>query len=71
MISGLLTKIFGSRNDRLLKRYTQTVRAINALEANLQNLTDRFYLSSINNGGSRFVLGAPRSILLSGTVRIY
>ncbi len=40
MISNLLKKIFGSRNDRLLKRYTQTVRAINALEASLQNLTD-------------------------------
>jgi len=40
MISKLLKKIFGSRNDRLLKRYTHTVRAINALEAGLQNLTD-------------------------------
>jgi len=40
MISNLLKKIFGSRNDRLLKRYSQTVRAINALESALQNLTD-------------------------------
>ncbi|MBX9961620.1 MAG: preprotein translocase subunit SecA [Burkholderiales bacterium] len=40
MISNLLKKIFGSRNDRLLKRYSQTVRAINALEPALQNLTD-------------------------------
>ncbi|MEO8039581.1 MAG: preprotein translocase subunit SecA, partial [Betaproteobacteria bacterium] len=40
MISNLLKKVFGSRNDRLLKRYTQTVRAINALEAGLQNLSD-------------------------------
>jgi catecholate siderophore receptor len=42
-----------------------------SLQLNLQNLWDRFYLNSINNGGSRFVLGAPRSILLSGTVRFY
>jgi len=40
MISNLLKKIFGSRNDRLLKRYTLSVRAINVLEAGLQGLTD-------------------------------
>ena len=32
MIPTLLKKIFGSRNDRLIKRYMHTVRAINALE---------------------------------------
>ncbi len=32
MISGLLKKIFGSRNDRLIRQYSQTVRKINALE---------------------------------------
>ena len=40
MISGLLKKIFGSRNDRLIKQYTQTVKRINALEPALQGLTD-------------------------------
>ncbi len=40
MISGLLKKIFGSRNDRLIKQYTQTVKRINALEPTLQGLTD-------------------------------
>jgi preprotein translocase subunit SecA len=33
MITGLLKKIFGSRNDRLIKQYSQTVARINALEA--------------------------------------
>ena len=33
MISGLLKKIFGSRNDRLIKQYSQTVKAINAPRA--------------------------------------
>jgi catecholate siderophore receptor len=42
-----------------------------ALQLNVQNLTDRFYLASVNNGGSRFVLGAPRTVLLSGTVKFY
>ena len=40
MISGLLKKIFGSRNDRLIKQYTQTVRRINALEPGLAALSD-------------------------------
>jgi preprotein translocase subunit SecA len=40
MISGLLKKIFGSRNDRLIKQYSQTVVRINALEAGLQTLSD-------------------------------
>ena len=36
----LLTKIFGSRNDRLLKQYRKTVERINALEAPLESLSD-------------------------------
>ncbi len=40
MISGLLKKIFGSRNDRLIKQYTQVVRKINALEAGISVLSD-------------------------------
>ena len=32
MISGLLKKVFGSRNERLLRQYSHSVRAINALE---------------------------------------
>ncbi|MEY3612247.1 MAG: Protein translocase subunit SecA [Pseudomonadota bacterium] len=35
-----LTKIFGSRNDRLLKQYRKTVERINALEAGLESLSD-------------------------------
>ena len=37
---GLLTKIVGSRNDRLLKQYNRTVARINALEAQTQTLSD-------------------------------
>ncbi len=35
-----LTKIFGSRNQRLLKQYQKTVRDINALEPKLEALSD-------------------------------
>ncbi len=40
MATNILTKIFGSRNDRLLKQYRNTVTRINAMEATLENLTD-------------------------------
>ncbi len=40
MISKLLKSVFGSRNDRLLKQYRQTVARINALEAGIAALTD-------------------------------
>ncbi|WP_026687012.1 preprotein translocase subunit SecA [Azovibrio restrictus] len=40
MISGLLKKIFGSRNDRLIKQYSQTVRRINELESGIAALSD-------------------------------
>ncbi|MHB9103351.1 MAG: preprotein translocase subunit SecA, partial [Sulfuricella sp.] len=40
MISGLIRKIFGSRNDRLIKQYAQTVLAINALEPKISPLSD-------------------------------
>ena len=35
-----LTKLFGSRNDRLLKTYRKTVARINALEAQFEKLSD-------------------------------
>ncbi|MFA7240263.1 MAG: preprotein translocase subunit SecA [Sulfuricellaceae bacterium] len=40
MLSKLVRKIFGSRNDRLIKQYSQTVRAINALEPQIAALSD-------------------------------
>ncbi|HVJ60341.1 MAG TPA: preprotein translocase subunit SecA [Burkholderiaceae bacterium] len=40
MVSGILTKIFGSRNDRLLKQYQRNVGRINALESSVAALDD-------------------------------
>src|ERR1700733_7981656 len=36
----VLTKVFGSRNERLLKRYRKTVELINALEPEVSAKTD-------------------------------
>ena len=40
MVLKLFTKIFGSRNDRLIKKYRKTVAQISACEADLQKLSD-------------------------------
>lgn len=40
MLPKLLTSIFGSRNERLLKQYRRTVQQINALEPKYEALTD-------------------------------
>ncbi len=40
MVTGLLKKIFGSRNDRLLKQYKRIVSQINELEQSIAQLDD-------------------------------
>ncbi len=40
MLTGLLKKVFGSRNERLLKQYRRSVVAINALESSMTGLSD-------------------------------
>ncbi|PZQ67798.1 MAG: preprotein translocase subunit SecA, partial [Variovorax paradoxus] len=40
MATNFLTRLFGSRNDRLLKQYRKTVERINALEPQFEQLSD-------------------------------
>ena len=40
MISNILTRIFGSRNERLLKQYAHVVRQVNELEPQISSLSD-------------------------------
>jgi preprotein translocase subunit SecA len=40
MLSNVFKKVFGSRNDRLIKQYAQIVKEINALEPTMQALSD-------------------------------
>src|SRR5882724_2711931 len=40
MLPNLLTQIFGSRNDRLIKQYRQVVQQVNALEPRFEQLDD-------------------------------
>jgi preprotein translocase subunit SecA len=39
-MANVLTKIFGSRNERLLKQYSRVVARINALESEIAALSD-------------------------------
>ena len=40
MLNNLLTSVFGSRNERLLKQLSAIVKKINALEPQMQALSD-------------------------------
>ena len=62
MISGLLKKIFGSRNDRLIKQYTQTVRRINALEAGIAALSDEALRAKTDEFKKRYANGEGESL---------
>jgi preprotein translocase subunit SecA len=64
MISNLLKTIFGSRNDRLLKQYRQSVTAINALEAGVANLSDEELRQKTDAFKQRFTQGESLDTLL-------
>ncbi|MBW7901660.1 MAG: preprotein translocase subunit SecA [Rhodocyclaceae bacterium] len=64
MISGLLKKIFGSRNDRLIKQYSQTVRKINALEPQMEALADEALQAKTSEFRARLEKGETLDDLL-------
>ncbi len=64
MISSLLKKVFGSRNDRLVKQYTAKVRAINALEPAMQQLSDADLRAKTDAFKARFQQGETLDQLL-------
>ncbi len=64
MISRLVRKIFGSRNDRLIKQYTQTVKAINALEPKISPLSDAELRAKTDEFRQRYQNGEALDALL-------
>lgn len=64
MVSKLLSKIFGSRNERLIKRLRKTVAQINALEAGLEQLSDDALQGKTDEFRSRLADGAALDDLL-------
>ena len=60
----ILTKIFGSRNDRLLKQYRGVVARINALEAEFEKLSDAALQAKTGEFRERLAKGETMDNLL-------
>ncbi|NBO14978.1 MAG: preprotein translocase subunit SecA [Betaproteobacteria bacterium] len=60
----LLTKIFGSRNDRLLKQYRRDVVSINALESSMEALSDEQLIAKTQTFKDQLAQGAKLNDLL-------
>ena len=60
----ILTKIFGSRNQRLLKQYQSTVRVINSLEPVLEALSDAELKAKTEEFKARYAKGETLDQLL-------
>ena len=57
MATNFLTKLFGSRNDRLLKQYRKTVSRINAMEPEYEKLSDEQLKAKTQEFKERVVKG--------------
>ena len=64
MLPKLLTSIFGSRNERLLKEYRRTVAKINALEPSLESLSDEQLRAKTEEFKQRIAQGESLDALL-------
>ena len=64
MATNILTKIFGSRNDRLLKQYRAGVVRINALEAGFEKLSDEALRGKTQEFKNRIAQGETLDALL-------
>ncbi|MCA0243194.1 MAG: preprotein translocase subunit SecA [Proteobacteria bacterium] len=64
MLPKILTQIFGSRNDRLLKGYRKTVLQINALEPQFEQLDDAALRAKSDEFRARIAKGETLDALL-------
>src|ERR1700674_3792761 len=64
MLATALKKIFGSRNERLLKQYRKQVAAINAFEPRVQALTDAEMRAKTDEFKARLVDGEAIDMVL-------
>ncbi len=64
MTTGFLQKIFGSRNQRLVKQYQKTVAAINALEPTIEKYTDQQLRAKTDEFRQRVASGESLDVLL-------
>ena len=64
MVSSLLRKVFGTRNDRILKRLSRNVDRINALESDMEALSDEQLAAKTTEFRQRLEEGASLDDLL-------
>jgi len=64
MLSTMFKKVFGSRNDRLVKQYANNVRVINDLEAAMQSLSDEQLRAKTDEFKQRYAQGESLDKLL-------
>lgn len=64
MATNFLTKLFGSRNDRLLKQYRKTVARINAMEPEYEKLSDEALRAKTQDFKDRIARGESLDDLL-------
>ncbi len=64
MATNFLTKLFGSRNDRLLKQYRKTVARINAMEPEYEKLSDEALRGKTQEFKDRIAKGETLDALL-------
>ncbi|MBK9218498.1 MAG: preprotein translocase subunit SecA [Uliginosibacterium sp.] len=64
MLAGLLKKVFGSRNDRLIRQYMQTVRVINGLEPQIKALSDEALRGKTDEFRARLAQGEALDAML-------
>jgi len=64
MVTNILTKIFGSRNDRLLKQYRNAALRVNAMEKQLEQLSDEALRAKTQEFRERIANGETLEALL-------
>ena len=64
MISNIVRKVFGSRNDRVIKQYLKVVEKINQLEPGFEQLTDEQLKNKTSEYRQRYQDGESLDSLL-------
>ncbi len=70
MLPKLLTSIFGSRNERLLKEYRRTVAKINALEPTFEPLSDEQLRAKTDEFKQRIAAGESLDAILPEAIAV-
>lgn len=71
MLTGFFTRVFGSRNQRVLRRMWQAVEQINALEPEISALSDQALQAKTQEFRTRLEQGETLNSLLPELLPLY